>query len=261
VPVRVLSSKLAFGALADSYYEYLLKQWIQSPEETRFKEMWLEVMDEVASLVRPQPKAGNDNFSSFKLVEIASGGETLWKMDHLSCFAGGMLVLGLHELPSSDLVVRSRNGTWWHLAEGLTESCVQMWTSSKSGLAPESFSVRPTAPFDFTEVPQTGRHSFLRPETAETLFYLHRITGDEKYRVSGRRLFKAIVEHSKVGPGFATVQDVNVVPTQKVDEMHTFVMAETFKYLYLLFSPADRLDLGRFVFNTEGHPLPRPKKR
>ena len=26
---------------------------------------------------------------------------------------------------------------WWHLAEGLTASCVELWTSSPSGLAPE----------------------------------------------------------------------------------------------------------------------------
>ena len=38
---------------------------------------------------------------------------------------------------------------------------------------------------------------------------------------------------------FVPCQDVTVVPTKKMDEMQSFVMAETFKYLYLLFSPTE----------------------
>ena len=38
-------------------------------------------------------------------------------------------------------------------------------------------------------------------------------------------------------------QDVNKVPTSKLDEMQSFVMAETFKYLYLLFS-SDKAPFG-----------------
>jgi len=267
VPVKGLASKFAFGALADSYYEYLLKQWLQSPDETRFKDLWIGVMDELPGLVRPRPAATSGSMGQlpppprYKLVEVAPGGELLWKMDHLSCFAPAMIALGLSSLPKHDLLQRGRNMTWWRLAEGLTASCASMWTSTKSGLAPEFVLVQPHAPFNFREVPQQGRHSFLRPETAESLFYLHRGTGDERYREWGEQLFRAIAAHGKVDVGFASVQDVNVVPTQKVDELQSFVLAETFKYLYLLFSPADRLDLNRYVLNTEGHPLLRSWRR
>jgi mannosidase alpha-like ER degradation enhancer 2 len=34
-------------------------------------------------------------------------------------------------------------------------------------------------------------------------------------------------------------------------------LAETLKYLYLLFAPEETLDLERVVFNTEAHPLRR----
>lgn len=256
-PVRVLASKFAFGALADSYYEYLLKQWLQSPSETRFKDLWLTVMDELPGLARPRPTAADSKgpVPKYKLVEVAPGGESIWKMDHLSCYAPGMIALGLREMPQQALREKGRNETWWLLAEGLATSCVEMWTSSKSGLAPEFAMVRGQPPFDFTEVPKAGRHSFLRPETAESLFYLHRFTGDERYRLWGEQLFNAILMHGKVEAGFASVQDVGKVPTDKVDEMQSFVMAETLKYLYLLFSPAERLDLKTYVLNTEGHPL------
>lgn len=262
-PVRNLASKFAFGALTDSYYEYLLKQWLQSPTETRFQELWTSVMDELPGLVRPRPANGTARQNPaprFKLIEVSPGGEASWKMDHLSCYAAGMIALGLSELPEAILRARNRNNTWWSLAEGFTASCAQMWTSTKSGLAPECTNVKQKAPHDFSNVPMTGRHSFLRPEAAESLFYMYRFTGDIKYRDQGEKMFRAILKHGKVDAGFASVQDVNVVPTQKIDEMQSFVMAETLKYLYLLFSPADRLDLGRYVLNTEGHPLRRPPR-
>ena len=37
----------------------------------------------------------------------------------------------------------SIRGRWWHLAEGLTASCFELWASSPTGLAPE-FSKAPT---------------------------------------------------------------------------------------------------------------------
>ena len=42
------------------------------------------------------------------------------------------------------------------------------------------------------------------------------------------------------------------------DRMDSFVLAETFKYLYLLFSDKDDLlvDIDEYVFSTEAHFLP-----
>lgn len=257
-PVRVLASKFAFGALADSYYEYLLKQWLQNPGEERFKEMWLAVMDELPGLMRPRPTSTTSGAPShYKLVEVAPGGDLIWKMDHLSCFAPAMATLGLTSVPNEDLLEKDRNATWWRLSEGLTAACMDLWQMTESGLAPEYAVVRGHTPFEFSEIPRNARHSFLRPETAESLFYLYRFTGDERYRDWGEKMFNAIVLNGKVDAGFASVKDVNASPTEKIDELQSFVMAETFKYLYLLFSPAEALDLRRFVLNTEGHPLPK----
>lgn len=49
--------------------------------------------------------------------------------------------------------------------------------------------------------------------------------------------------------------DVAVVPPQKDNKMQSFWLAETLKYLYLIFSPAGRLPQSEWVFNTEAHPL------
>lgn len=43
-------------------------------------------------------------------------------------------------------------------------------------------------------------------------------------------------------------------PLNKVDTMWEWWMAETLKYLWLLFSDSDVLPLDQWVFNTEAHP-------
>jgi hypothetical protein len=44
-------------------------------------------------------------------------------------------------------------------------------------------------------------------------------------------------------------------PPEKNNSMPSFFLAETLKYLYLLFSDENLLPLSEFVFNTEAHPL------
>ena len=41
----------------------------------------------------------------------------------------------------------------------------------------------------------------------------------------------------------------------KDDTMQSFWLAETLKYLYLLFADDDKLDLTQWVFTTEAHPI------
>jgi mannosidase alpha-like ER degradation enhancer 2 len=47
----------------------------------------------------------------------------------------------------------------------------------------------------------------------------------------------------------------NVENKTKKDEMESFFFAETLKYLFLLYAPADTIDLKTTVLNTEAHPI------
>jgi hypothetical protein len=47
-----------------------------------------------------------------------------------------------------------------------------------------------------------------------------------------------------------------LVLPQKTDKQQSFFLAETLKYLFLLFSPPDVVPLDKFVFNTEAHVFP-----
>lgn len=127
-------------------------------------------------------------------------------------------------------------------------------------------------------------HNLQRPETAESLFYMYRITGDEMYRHWGWEMFKSFVKHTAVVEtdppshdeanddddeeakkprsrivGFTSLSNANTVPPVTRDNMESFWLAETLKYFYLLFSDRDFIPLEETVFNTEAHPLPRFK--
>jgi hypothetical protein len=125
-------------------------------------------------------------------------------------------------------------------------------------------------------------HNLQRPETAESLFYMYRITGDETYRQWGWEMFKSFMKHTAVvetdehfhssdsdsNPnnkphsrivGFTSLSNANTIPPVVRDNMESFWLAETLKYLYLLFSDRDFIPLEETIFNTEAHLLPRFK--
>ncbi|XP_014243854.1 ER degradation-enhancing alpha-mannosidase-like protein 3 [Cimex lectularius] len=96
----------------------------------------------------------------------------------------------------------------------------------------------------------------LRPEFLESTYFLYKATGDHYYLQVGKKILKGLQQHARVPCGYAAVSDVRT--GQHDDRMDSFVLAETFKYLYLLFTdPADLIvDLDKFIFTTEAHLLP-----
>jgi len=95
----------------------------------------------------------------------------------------------------------------------------------------------------------------LRPETIESLFWLWRKTGKKEYREKGYKIFDAIRKHCKTQTAYSGVKDVTIEKPEFNDSMQSFALAETFKYLYLLFAdPKDaRIEkiLRETVFTTE----------
>ena len=98
----------------------------------------------------------------------------------------------------------------------------------------------------------------LRPETAESYFIMWRITHDEKYREWGWQMIQALDKHckSKETGGYSGIRDVWSQSALKDDVQQSWFLAETLKYLYLLFCDDDVISIDKWVFNTEAHPLP-----
>ncbi|XP_069576189.1 mannosidase, alpha, class 1B, member 1b [Brachyistius frenatus] len=235
------------GARADSYYEYLLKQWIQGgKKEDQLLEDYLEAVEGVKKnlLQKSSP-------NGLVFVGELSHGQFSPKMDHLVCFLPGTLALGAHHgLPSDHM----------DLAKQLMETCYQMYAQMETGLSPEivHFNMHEGSMRDI-DVKLADRHNLLRPETVESLFYLHRFTQDQKYRDWGREILQNFNKYTKVSSGgYTSINNVRdpEYPSPR-DKMESFFLGETLKYLYLLFSDEpDLVSLDQYVFNTEAHPLP-----
>lgn len=99
-------------------------------------------------------------------------------------------------------------------------------------------------------------HHPLRPEFLESTYFLYRATGDHYYLGVGRKVLRSLQTYARVPCGYAAVSDVRT--NKNDDSMDSFVLSETFKYLYLLFADSSELPLDpdEFVFTTEGHLLP-----
>uniref|UniRef100_A0AAY4C2T4 alpha-1,2-Mannosidase n=1 Tax=Denticeps clupeoides TaxID=299321 RepID=A0AAY4C2T4_9TELE len=186
------------GARADSYYEYLLKQWIQGgKKEVELLEDYLQALEGVKKhLVKQSSPLG------LKFVGELSHGHFSPKMDHLVCFLPGTLALGAHHgLPAEHM----------ELAKQVMESCYQMYAQMETGLSPEivHFNMHSGSTQD-VDVKPADRHNLLRPETVESLFYLYQFTKDKKYQKWGWEIFQSFNKHTRVPTGgYTSINNVS----------------------------------------------------
>ena len=59
----------------------------------------------------------------------------------------------------------------------------------------------------------------------------------------------------QVEAGYAGLRDVTVLPAVNDNTMQSFWLAETLKYVWLMFAPDTVINLNEWVLNTEAHPL------
>jgi mannosidase alpha-like ER degradation enhancer 2 len=206
----------------DSYYEYMLKAWLLFGDED-FERMW-------ESSAQAANKYLSENVSSgfwYGQANMYTGARVGHQFEALAAFFPGTLAL------SGDL----------DRARRLQTSTYKMWTTF--GVEPESIDYRTMTIVD------DGYE--LRPEIIESAYYLHHFTGDERYRQMGRTFLRDIVACCRTEVGYAALTSVRTHAQR--DVMQSYFLAETLKYLYLLFAAPGTVDLRNHVFNTEAHPL------
>ena len=240
------NKRISFGAMGDSFYEYLLKLWLQSGrKDSKYRRMYDEAMDGMHKLlIQKHPASG------LTYVGEMDNGTLENKMDHLSCFLAGNLVLGAFTSPGGLTSIKAQRDL--RTGKALAYTCYQMYAQSPTGIAPEVVWFGP----DGIERRRHAIYNFLRPETAETFYILYKLTGDPTYREWGHEMFLALNEHLKTDLAFGSMEDVENPELEISDKMESFFVAETLKYLYLLQDPNSEIDiLRKHVFNTEAHPL------
>jgi len=242
---QLAGSKISMGAMGDSYYEYLLKEFQQNgKKETRLKDRWKLCMDEMMAQLVLKTRGG------LTFIAEKEGGRLSHRMDHLTCFVGGMLLHGARILPANEVDPR-----WEPTGAEITRTCYEMYRRTPTGIAAEYSLFNINSDSDDMTVPNDAPHFLLRPETVESIFYFHYYTGDPKYRKWAHEIFVAIDKYCKVRFGYSAIRDVRQRRPSPSDSMESFWLAETLKYLFLTFAPRSTFSLEEFVINTEAHPL------
>ena len=208
----------------DSYYEYLWKCWLLFGDKN-CRAMWEASVPAVNKYLADD--IGGELW--YGHADMQTGTRTRTEYGALDAFLPALLAL------SGDL----------ERARRLHRSSFKMW--NLYGIEPELL--------DYKMMRVVAGSYHLRPEIVESTYYLYHYTGDREYRRMGEKMFHDFVKYCRTDAGYAALSDV--ISKQQLDEMESFVLAETFKYFYLLFAPPETLQFDKVIFNTEAHPLKR----
>lgn len=249
---------ITWGGGSDSFFEYLIKYgYMTGDDQSPWISTWVDSVSSSIKHLVQKPEQTHANVSYLTDYSQKAGGN-LPRFSHLGCFAGGNWILGAKMLGNDEF---NRYGL------ALTEGCVQTYASSPSGIGPESFVFIGTGGntngVDIDNKAFYAKHGFdfentqyvLRPEVMESVFYAYRTTGDPRWQELAWSAWTSIKKHCKAPAAFAAIDQVNSTMPELLDDSESFLYAELFKYLYLIFADPNVASLDEYVFNTEAHPF------
>eukprot|EP00049_Salpingoeca_infusionum_P004140 m.75160 g.75160 ORF g.75160 m.75160 type:complete len:702 (-) comp12434_c0_seq6:1305-3410(-) len=214
-------SASGIGPNQDSYYEYLLKAFIMTGDDE-----YLLMFQQLYHAINKHLKHQNWYID----VDMQTAKPFQAYFSALSAFWPGLQVL--YGDTSAALRTMHKFMGIWH----------------RFGYVPESYDLLTR------EIPENQHGYFLRPEMAESLYYLYKATKDVKWRQYGLEILDSLLK-LVVPCGVHVLR--NVETKEPGDWMESFFLSETLKYLFLLFDDQDPLShLGHGVFSTEAHFLP-----
>jgi len=245
-------TEASIGSGSDSYYEYLAKCWSLLDHDPTCWAMWNASLHGINGYLADRQ---SDGWLWYGKADMFTGERTATEYGALDAFFPAVLAL----TGNVDRAAR------------LHRSSHRMWTLY--GLEPELL--------DYTSMGIVRGDYLLRPEIIESAWALYNATRDPIYLEMAKTYWEDILARCTTPSAFAEVADVRNPMAGYYDRMQSFVLAETLKYLYLLFvtgatsdMPAPAYEscqkpdvwhrsvrsvirhLGHCtVFNTEGHPL------
>ncbi|XP_057817214.1 alpha-mannosidase I MNS5 isoform X2 [Cryptomeria japonica] len=208
------------GAGVDSFYEYLIKAHILFGRD-EYWDMFSSAYTAVQKYFRHGPW--------YHEADMRTGKATHWQLTSLQAFWPGLQIL-VGDVLAANSTHREFFSVW-----------------ERYGVLPERYLL------DRDMLHPTEKYYPLRPELAESTLFLYQATRDPWYLEVGEAIINSLNVYTRVNGGFASVRDVTTMKLE--DHQHSFFLAETCKYLYLLFDDTFLVN-GNYVFSTEGHPLP-----
>jgi ER degradation enhancer, mannosidase alpha-like 2 len=217
-----LDSNSHVTACIDSYYEYLLKSAILF-DDSEMKSAW---ETSKAAIMK-------------HLADEAPSG--LW-IGHANMYTGQRTKTWFGLLDAFFPAVLALSGDVKNAAR-LQESSFKMW--NKYGIEPDLF--------DYVKMDTVNPRYQLNPEIMESAYYLYHYTHDPRYLEMGKVFLRNLKQHCRMDEGYSGL--TNVATKERTDLMESYFLAETWKYLYLLFAPPETLEFNEVIFNTEAHPI------
>jgi mannosidase alpha-like ER degradation enhancer 2 len=217
-----ISRQSHISGYIDSYYEYLFKSW-KLFGDNACKAAW----DISSAAIKKNLISKQDSGWYCTHVDMDSGIETASVYGALDAFIAGLMAY------AGDI----KTGVEMQKAN------YHMWT--RFNMEPEEF--------NFKTDTVISPYYILRTENLESCFYLYWLTKNDRYLFMAKRMTDDLLTHCRSEVGFASLK--SVLTFEKINSMHSFLFAETFKYAYLLFAPESLIDLNKIVFNTEAHPF------
>ena len=298
------AKEVSFGSGTDSFYETLLKRWLQ----TGGTEAWLLQMyrDSLRGLQRLLRRSQPSGMLFVAREDFAQQGALPERLrlrseqthEHLTCFVPGMLALGAPH--GGDALGEAEA---WRIARELLSTCLELYRQSPTGLGPERVAFHTAASRDAAHDEARRRAALdqraalargerpdafearsaiaisllgddtdfevidpqwpLRPELLESLYVMWALEPEEarrdEYRQQGLAIFEAIERHCRTPSGYSGLRGA----ARLSNTLESFFLAETLKYLYLLFAAPEQLpfSLATHVLTTEAHVLPVPPLR
>ena len=222
----------SIGAGIDSFYEYLAKAHVLTGQS-----WYADMFEEAYAAVELYMRDG----LFYRTVDASTGKHMRSTVSSLGAF-----------WPALQTLTGDLDG-----AQASFEGFYSLWR--RFGFLPEVASVSSSG----STSPVVPNYP-LRPELVESAYYLYRATRDPYYLHVGAEMLDSIATTCKTRCGYAAVADVR--DRRVEDRMDSFFLAETLKYLYLLFDVDDRSFVhnasapsypeGGYVFTTEAHVLP-----
>ncbi|CAI5447982.1 unnamed protein product [Caenorhabditis angaria] len=226
-----LGNLATLGAGVDSFYEYMLKSYIlfgDRKDLQMFNESFVKILNYMRRGRTKCQDSGDPPI--FVNVDSRDGSTSNTWIDSLQASFSGVLVLA------------------GEIDEAVCHHALYYSVWKKYGVLPERFNWQLKAP-DVNFYP-------LRPEFAESTYLLYTATKNPFYLNVGLEILESIDSITRVKCGFATVHDV--LDGSLEDRMESFFLAETMKYLYLLFDLENPINKHQenILFSTEGHIFP-----
>ncbi|KAK9466586.1 glycoside hydrolase [Lipomyces arxii] len=217
-----LSAYSGIGASVDSFFEYALKSYILLGDEE-----YLDVFVKAYTAVKDAMLDG----WLYRNIHILTGAPVTSWIDALAAFFPGLQVL------AGDINAAVKSHLVYY----------KLWMTYAA--TPERWNY--VLNKGSVELGWYG----LRPEFAESNYFLYRATKDPFYLRVGAQILSDLQTRTRTQCGYASIHDVRTGELE--DRMESFFLSETLKYLYLLFDIDNPLnkDDSNFVFSTEAHPL------